>query len=78
MPSRCFVCRLKGKGCVQLPNQLSCTACQQLRVECLSCTIKIPNAVRKLTGARECLEEVKALASGDPGRVGIGTYGSIL
>ncbi|KAF8339938.1 uncharacterized protein EI90DRAFT_3038478 [Cantharellus anzutake] len=69
MPSRCFVCRLKRKRCVQLPNHLSCTACQRLRVECMSCIIEIPNAVRESTEARECLEEANALASGDPGRV---------
>ncbi|KAF8313748.1 uncharacterized protein EI90DRAFT_3091419, partial [Cantharellus anzutake] len=46
MPSHCFLCRLKGKRCVQLPNHLLCTACQHLRVECMSCLIKVPNAVR--------------------------------
>ncbi|KAF8313739.1 uncharacterized protein EI90DRAFT_3091379, partial [Cantharellus anzutake] len=46
MPSHCFLCRLKGKRCVQLPNHLLCTACQHLRVECMPCLIKVPNAVR--------------------------------
>ncbi|KAF8321836.1 uncharacterized protein EI90DRAFT_3292619 [Cantharellus anzutake] len=37
-----------------------------MHVECIPCPIKISNAVKKSTRARECLEEVRALTSGDP------------
>ncbi|KAF8339957.1 uncharacterized protein EI90DRAFT_2308498 [Cantharellus anzutake] len=66
MPSRCFVCGLKGKGCVRPLGRQSCDACQRMHVECIPCPIKISNVVKKSIRARECLEEVRALASGDP------------
>ncbi|KAF8321832.1 uncharacterized protein EI90DRAFT_2496618 [Cantharellus anzutake] len=66
MPSRCFVCRLKGKGCVQPLGCQSCDACHGKHVECIPCPIKILNMVKKSTRARECLEEVRALTSRDP------------
>ncbi|KAF8321852.1 uncharacterized protein EI90DRAFT_2499213 [Cantharellus anzutake] len=37
-----------------------------MHVECIPCPIKISNVVKKSIRARECLEEVRALASGDP------------
>ncbi|KAF8313750.1 uncharacterized protein EI90DRAFT_542139 [Cantharellus anzutake] len=46
MPSRCFVCRLRRKGCVQDPNLDSCDACQRMHIECMPCTMKIPNVIR--------------------------------
>ncbi|KAF8339950.1 uncharacterized protein EI90DRAFT_2308390 [Cantharellus anzutake] len=46
MPSRCFVCRLRRKGCVQAQNLQSCDACQRMHIECMPCTMKIPNVIR--------------------------------
>ncbi|KAF8321856.1 uncharacterized protein EI90DRAFT_2500477 [Cantharellus anzutake] len=63
MPPRCFVCRLKRKGCVQPSDRQSCDACQRTHVECMPCTIKVPNVLRKSARAQECLEETRDFLS---------------
>ncbi|KAF8339960.1 uncharacterized protein EI90DRAFT_2309936 [Cantharellus anzutake] len=62
MSSRCLICRLKRKGCVESPDSPSCVSCSRMRVECIPCSIRIPCAVKKSARARECLLEVKSLA----------------
>ncbi|KAF8321853.1 uncharacterized protein EI90DRAFT_3078916 [Cantharellus anzutake] len=69
MPSRCFVCRVRGKGCTESPDSRPCDPCSRMRVECIACPMAIPGVVRRSARARECLLEVKRLA--EPGRTGI-------
>ncbi|KAF8321860.1 uncharacterized protein EI90DRAFT_2500769 [Cantharellus anzutake] len=69
MPSRCFVCRLRGKGCTESLDSRPCDPCSRMCIECIACPMAIPSVVKRSARARECLLEVKRLA--EPGHTGI-------